>query len=74
MLKLAKRLTHRGPDWFSLYGQDDKSGATTNYMAHLRLAIVSPDTGDNNLPAGCSASGDQPLFNQARRAQLRAHA
>ena len=64
MLKLAKRLTHRGPDWFSLHAQDVETaeGVRTNYMAHLRLAIVSPDLGDNNIPAGCSASGDQPLF------------
>jgi hypothetical protein len=66
ILKLAKRLTHRGPDWFSLYAEDDRAGATTNYMAHLRLAIVSPDTGDNNIAPGCSSSGDQPLFNQVR--------
>ena len=39
VLKLAKRLTHRGPDWFSLYGEPGLQSGTTNYMAHLRLAI-----------------------------------
>lgn len=33
----------------------------------FRLAIVSPDRGDNQIKAGCSASGDQPLFTEARQ-------
>ncbi|KAH1225887.1 Asparagine synthetase [glutamine-hydrolyzing] 2 [Glycine max] len=40
----AKR--HRGPDWSGLHQYGD------NYLAHQRLAIVDP------------ASGDQPLFNE----------
>ncbi|MBA0866067.1 hypothetical protein Goshw_017609 [Gossypium schwendimanii] len=40
------RLKHRGPDWSGLYQHRD------SYLAHQRLAIVDP------------ASGDQPLFNE----------
>ncbi|MBA0564990.1 hypothetical protein Golob_009891 [Gossypium lobatum] len=40
------RLKHRGPDWSGLYQHGD------SYLAHQRLAIVDP------------ASGDQPLFNE----------
>ncbi|XP_056866630.1 asparagine synthetase [glutamine-hydrolyzing] isoform X2 [Raphanus sativus] len=39
-------LRHRGPDWSGIYQHGD------NYLAHERLAIVDPD------------SGDQPLFNE----------
>nr|GEX64399.1 asparagine synthetase [glutamine-hydrolyzing] [Tanacetum cinerariifolium] len=39
-------LKHRGPDWSGLYQQGDC------YIAHQRLAIVDP------------ASGDQPLYNE----------
>lgn len=42
VLKLAKRLTHRGPDWFSLHSQPG-AGNTTNYLAHLvRAALQKP--------------------------------
>ncbi|KAK4492098.1 hypothetical protein RD792_002895 [Penstemon davidsonii] len=40
------RLKHRGPDWSGLYQYGDC------YLAHQRLAIIDP------------ASGDQPLFNE----------
>lgn len=40
------RLKHRGPDWSGLHQHGDC------YLAHQRLAIVDP------------ASGDQPLFNE----------
>lgn len=40
------RLKHRGPDWSGLHQHGD------NFLAHQRLAIVDP------------ASGDQPLFNE----------
>ncbi|KAF3509409.1 hypothetical protein F2Q69_00007710 [Brassica cretica] len=40
------RLRHRGPDWSGIY----QNGF--NYLAHQRLAIIDPD------------SGDQPLFNE----------
>lgn len=40
------RLRHRGPDWSGLHQHGDC------YLAHQRLAIVDP------------ASGDQPLFNE----------
>jgi len=43
----AKLLRHRGPDWSGVYCGD---GAV---IAHERLAIVDPD------------SGDQPLYNEA---------
>lgn len=44
----AKLLRHRGPDWSGVYCQG------TTVMAHERLAIVDPD------------SGDQPLYNESR--------
>ncbi|CAK9097988.1 unnamed protein product [Durusdinium trenchii] len=44
----AKLLRHRGPDWSGVYCE----GSTI--IAHERLAIVDPD------------SGDQPLFNEAK--------
>lgn len=40
------RLRHRGPDWSGLHCFKDC------YLAHQRLAIVDP------------ASGDQPLYNE----------
>lgn len=40
------RLRHRGPDWSGLYYHQNC------YLAHERLAIVDP------------TSGDQPLFNE----------
>ncbi|CAN1354615.1 Asparagine synthetase [glutamine-hydrolyzing] 1 [Linum perenne] len=42
----SNRLKHRGPDWSGLYQYKDC------YLAHQRLAIVDPD------------SGDQPLFDE----------
>lgn len=44
----AKLLRHRGPDWSGIYVSDDA------VIAHERLAIVDPD------------SGDQPLYNETR--------
>lgn len=46
VLELSRRLKHRGPDWSGLYQHGDA------YLAHQRLAIIDP------------ASGDQPLFNE----------
>ncbi|GBG85225.1 hypothetical protein CBR_g39791 [Chara braunii] len=46
ILQLSRRLRHRGPDWSGLH----QTGS--NYLAHERLAIVDP------------ASGDQPLYNE----------
>lgn len=40
------RLRHRGPDWSGLHCHGDC------YLAHQRLAIVDP------------TSGDQPLYNE----------
>ncbi|KAB1225744.1 Asparagine synthetase [glutamine-hydrolyzing] 1 [Morella rubra] len=40
------RLKHRGPDWSAIYQHGDC------YLAHQRLAIIDP------------ASGDQPLYNE----------
>mmetsp|Transcript_84457 Transcript_84457/g.273044 ORF Transcript_84457/g.273044 Transcript_84457/m.273044 type:complete len:598 (+) Transcript_84457:75-1868(+) len=48
VVDIAKLLRHRGPDWSGVYCQ----GSTI--IAHERLAIVDPD------------SGDQPLFNETR--------
>ncbi|XP_024376778.1 asparagine synthetase [glutamine-hydrolyzing] 2 [Physcomitrium patens] len=47
-LELSRRLRHRGPDWSGLF-VDEASGC---YLAHERLAIIDP------------TSGDQPLFNE----------
>ncbi|KAJ7525347.1 hypothetical protein O6H91_17G046600 [Diphasiastrum complanatum] len=46
ILELRRRLRHRGPDWSGLFHHDNF------YLAHERLAIVDP------------ASGDQPLYNE----------
>ncbi|KAK2980258.1 hypothetical protein RJ640_008926 [Escallonia rubra] len=46
IIELSRRLRHRGPDWSGLHCQNDC------YLAHQRLAIVDP------------ASGDQPLYNE----------
>lgn len=43
---LGNRLKHRGPDWSGLHQFGDC------YLAHQRLAIIDP------------ASGDQPLYNE----------
>lgn len=43
------RLKHRGPDWSGLFQHGDF------YLAHQRLAIIDP------------ASGDQPLFNEDKK-------
>lgn len=48
MVDLAKLLRHRGPDWSGIFAEG------TTVLAHERLAIVDPD------------SGDQPLYNEAR--------
>ncbi|PSS36697.1 Asparagine synthetase [Actinidia chinensis var. chinensis] len=46
IIELSRRLCHRGPDWSGLHSYQDC------YLAHQRLAIVDP------------ASGDQPLYNE----------
>ncbi|CAH9095028.1 unnamed protein product [Cuscuta epithymum] len=46
IIELSRRLRHRGPDWSGLHCHGD------SYLAHQRLAIVDP------------ASGDQPLYNE----------
>ncbi|KAH6796641.1 asparagine synthetase 3 [Perilla frutescens var. hirtella] len=46
IIELSRRLRHRGPDWSGLHHHGDC------YLAHQRLAIVDP------------ASGDQPLYNE----------
>lgn len=43
------RLKHRGPDWSGIFQYGDF------YLAHQRLAIIDP------------ASGDQPLFNEDKK-------
>ncbi|WMV26099.1 hypothetical protein MTR67_019484 [Solanum verrucosum] len=45
-LGFALELRHRGPDWSGLHSHEDC------YLAHQRLAIVDP------------TSGDQPLYNE----------
>ncbi|VVA30967.1 PREDICTED: asparagine [Prunus dulcis] len=46
IIELSRRLRHRGPDWSGLHCHGNC------YLAHQRLAIVDP------------ASGDQPLYNE----------
>eukprot|EP00897_Mesotaenium_endlicherianum_P005691 jgi/Mesen1/514/ME000104S10611 len=48
VLELSARLRHRGPDWSGLYTK------CNNFLAHERLAIIDP------------ASGDQPLYNERK--------
>ena len=55
VLEMAKKLRHRGPDWSGIYS-DDKV-----IMAHERLAIVDP------------ASGQQPLFSEDKKLILAAN-
>lgn len=55
LLEMAKKVRHRGPDWSGIYS-DEKA-----IMAHERLAIVDP------------ASGQQPLFSHDRRFVLAAN-
>merc|ERR1719261_1427790 len=52
VVKTAQLLRHRGPDWSGVYCQ----GSTV--IAHERLAIVDPD------------SGDQPLFTEDKKVVL----
>ncbi|KAB1210253.1 Asparagine synthetase [glutamine-hydrolyzing] 3 [Morella rubra] len=46
IIELSRRLRHRGPDWSGLHCHGNC------YLAHQRLAIVDP------------TSGDQPLYNE----------
>ncbi|KAL9276004.1 Asparagine synthetase [glutamine-hydrolyzing] 2-like protein [Drosera capensis] len=46
IIELSRRLQHRGPDWSGIHCHQDC------FLAHQRLAIVDP------------ASGDQPLYNE----------
>ncbi|KAF6997414.1 hypothetical protein CFC21_013633 [Triticum aestivum] len=46
IIELSRRLRHRGPDWSGIHSFEDC------YLAHQRLAIVDP------------TSGDQPLYNE----------
>ncbi|SOU86858.1 asparagine synthase B [Tenacibaculum dicentrarchi] len=55
VLEMAKKIRHRGPDWSGIYS-DDKV-----IMAHERLAIVDP------------ASGQQPLFSADKKLILAAN-
>ncbi len=55
ILEMAKIIRHRGPDWSGIYS-DNKT-----IMAHERLAIVDP------------ASGQQPLFSENKKLILAAN-
>ncbi|XP_072996793.1 asparagine synthetase [glutamine-hydrolyzing] 2 [Typha latifolia] len=46
IIELSRRLRHRGPDWSGIHTYQDC------YLAHQRLAIIDP------------TSGDQPLYNE----------
>lgn len=49
ILELSRRLRHRGPDWTGLYHEGH------HFLAHERLAIVDP------------TSGDQPLYDEDKK-------
>jgi asparagine synthase (glutamine-hydrolysing) len=55
VLEMSKKIRHRGPDWSGIYS-DEKT-----VMAHERLAIVDP------------ASGQQPLFSADKKLVLAAN-
>ena len=55
VLEMSKKIRHRGPDWSGIYS-DEKT-----VMAHERLAIVDP------------ASGQQPLFSEDKKLILAAN-
>ena len=55
VLELSKKVRHRGPDWSGIYG------AKNALLAHERLAIVDP------------ASGNQPIFSEDRNLILAAN-
>ncbi|GER47624.1 asparagine synthetase [Striga asiatica] len=48
IIELSRRLRHRGPDWSGLHNHQNC------YLAHQRLAIIDP------------TSGDQPLYNEEK--------
>jgi asparagine synthase (glutamine-hydrolysing) len=55
ILEMSKKIRHRGPDWSGIYSNDK------TIMAHERLAIVDP------------ASGQQPLFSEDKKLILAAN-
>ena len=55
VLEMAKLVRHRGPDWSGIFSSDDV------IMAHERLAIVDP------------SSGQQPLYSHNKRLILAAN-
>ena len=55
VLEMSKKVRHRGPDWSGIYG------AKNALLAHERLAIVDP------------ASGNQPIFSEDRNLILAAN-
>ncbi|CAL2083222.1 asparagine synthase B [Tenacibaculum sp. 190524A02b] len=55
LLEMSKKIRHRGPDWSGIYSNDKA------IMAHERLAIVDP------------TSGQQPLFSEDKRFVLAAN-
>ncbi|KAL3622078.1 Asparagine synthetase [Castilleja foliolosa] len=55
IIELSRRLRHRGPDWSGLHHHQNC------YLAHQRLAIIDP------------ASGDQPLYNEDKTVVVTYH-
>ena len=55
VLEMSKKIRHRGPDWSGIYSNEK------TVMAHERLAIVDP------------ASGQQPLFSEDKKLVLAAN-
>lgn len=58
VLKLSKRLRHRGPDWNGIYLHQRDQNSPINVLAHERLAIVDLE------------NGAQPLFNESKTISL----
>eukprot|EP01134_Creolimax_fragrantissima_P002449 CFRG2449T1 len=55
MLKLSRRMRHRGPDWSGIHIQHPAGNASvTSVLSHERLSIIDPE------------SGAQPLFANER--------
>ena len=52
LLEMSKKLRHRGPDWSGIFSNENA------IMAHERLAIVDP------------ISGNQPLYSENNDAVL----
>ena len=65
IVKLAKRLRHRGPDWSGV------KMVARGAIAHERLAIVDPESGSQPLTADV---GDSKIITLAVNGEIYNHA